>query len=238
MNSLNLSEHTSQQFEHELEDIRHKVLTMGGIVEEQVSHGLKALIEGDGTLGEEVSRNDFKVNDLEMEIDNDCNRIIALRQPAASDLRTIVTILKLITDLERVGDEAEKLGNIAVELATIDRQPGYFTKLQHLGNHVRKSLQDSLDAFARLDITAALATAEEDAQVDTEFEALTRQLITYMIEDPRSIKNVLQVMWCARALERIGDHAKNICEFVVFMVKGKDVRHTTIEQLRETVYKR
>ena len=235
MSTLNLNEHTSQQFEQELEDIRNKVLTMGGLVEKQLNGGLKALIESDGALGEEVATSDYKVNALEVEIDEACTRIIALRQPAASDLRVVVTMIKAITDLERIGDEAEKLGSIAVELASVDREPGYFNKLKHLGNHVRHALRGSLDALARLDAEQAMRVAAEDQLVNSEFDALTRQLVTFMMEDPRSIKHSLQVMWCARALERIGDHTKNICEYVVYMVKGKDIRHTNLQEAQAVI---
>lgn len=229
MQNLPLGEHISQQFEQELDDIRSKVLSMGGLVENQVERGLKALVDADGSLGEEVATSDYKINTLEVEIDEACTRIIALRQPTASDLRVIVTMIKSTTDLERIGDEAEKLGRFAVELATADRASGHFSKLKHLGDHVRRVLRGSLDALARLDVDLAMKHAIEDKDVNVEFDSLTRQLITFMMEDPRSIQRSLQVMWCARALERIGDHAKNICEYVVYMVKGKDIRHTTFQ---------
>jgi phosphate transport system protein len=230
-----ITEHTSHQFEHELDQIRNKVLTMGGMVEKQVNDGLKALIESDGALGEKVATSDYKVNQLEVEIDEACTKIIALRQPTAGDLRTVITMIKTITDLERIGDEAEKLGKFAVELASVDHADGNFAKLKHLGEQVRKTLRGSLDALARLDVDAAMRVAAEDDVVNVEFEALTRQLITFMMEDPRSIKGMLQIMWCARALERIGDHAKNVCEYVVFMVKGKDIRHTKLQDAEAAI---
>ncbi len=237
MPSRNPTEHTSHQFEHELDEIRNKVLTMGGMVEKQVNDGLKALIDSDGALGEKVATSDYKVNRLEVEIDEACTRIIALRQPAAGDLRTVITMIKTITDLERIGDEAEKLGRFAVELAIVDHADNNFAKLKHLGEQVRKTLRGSLDALARLDVNAAMRVAAEDDVVNSEFEALTRQLITFMMEDPRSIKRMLQIMWCARALERIGDHAKNVCEYVVFMVKGKDIRHTKLQDAEAVISK-
>jgi phosphate transport system protein len=237
MPGRNVTEHTSHQFELELDEIRNKVLTMGGMVEKQVNDGLKALIESDGALGEKVATSDYKVNQLEVEIDEACTRIIALRQPAAGDLRTIITMLKTITDLERIGDEAEKLGRFAVDLAIVDHADGNFVKLKHLGEQVRRTLRGSLDALARLDVDAAMKVAAEDDVVNSEFEALTRQIITFMMEDPRSIKRMLQIMWCARALERIGDHAKNVCEYVVFMVKGKDIRHTKLQDAEAVISK-
>lgn len=237
MAKLQLGEHTSQQYEQDLEDIRSRVLEMGGLVERQVEQGLKALVSSDGAIGEEVATSDYKINTLEVEIDDACTRIIALRQPAASDLRSVLTVIKTITDLERIGDEAEKLGRLAVELAAVDREPGYFTQLKHLGEHVSATLRGTLDALARLNDDAAMKIALDDRKVDNEVDALTRQLITYMMEDPRSIQRSLQVMWCARALERIGDHAKNICEYVVYMVKGKDIRHTTLNEAEADKYR-
>lgn len=235
MESMNISGHTSQQFQQELEDVQNKVLSMGGMVESQVEDAIKALVEGNAKLGEKVAASDYKVNSYEVEIDEECNRVIALRQPTAGDLRFIITMIKVITDLERIGDEAEKIGSLSIDLANTRHNDSYFSALRHMGEHVSKMLHEALDAFARMDVEAAVQVASEDSKIDSEFESLTRQLITHMMEDPRTIKPIMDVTWCARALERIGDHASNICEYVIFMVKGKDIRHTSIEQIEREI---
>ena len=221
-----IGHHISHQFDEDLESLRSKVLNMGGMVEKQVENALIALTRSDSSLAEEVSESDYQINAMEVAIDEECTQVIARRQPAASDLRLVVTVLKAITDLERIGDEAEKIGSHAVKLATVERTPTYFSELRHLGEHVRRMLHDSLDAFARMDTTSADLIAKGDREINNEYDALVRQLITHMMEDPRAIKRSLRVMWCARSLERIGDHAKNICEYIIYTVGGKDVRHT------------
>ena len=238
MDKLNLTHHISQKFNEELEDVRNRVLAMGGLVEQQIVDALKALTEGDSQLGRAIEQHDFKVNQLEVAIDEECGRILARRQPAASDLRLILAIIKTITDLERIGDEAEKIGRFAARLAEQERPNTNYREIEHLGNHVRTMLHDALDAFARLDAEAAVRVAKEDERVDGEYDALSRQSITFMMEDPRTIRRVLDVMWSARALERIGDHAKNICEYVVYLVRGKDVRHAGFEAMEREVLER
>ena len=230
-----MSAHISQQFNTELDTVRNQVMTMGGLVENHVLSACTALVEGDVTLAERIVDDDFKVNAMEVTIDDQCTQIIARRQPTAGDLRLVMMIVKTITDLERIGDEAEKVAKMARELAELDSSKEQYKEIRHLGEHVRKMLHDALDAFARTDVEAALLVAAEDDKVDQEYEAIMRQLITRMMEDPREIHRSLNVLWAARALERIGDHAKNICEYVVYLVKGKDVRHVTLEQMKKEI---
>ena len=234
-NEFEISTHISQRFDNELEDIRNKVLLMGGLVETQVTNGIKALINSDVELAELVATSDMEINALEVEIDKQCVEIIARRQPTAGDLRLIVSIFKTIADLERIGDLAEKLGREGMKLNRAGFVASDYAELKHLGDLVQSILRGALDAFARMDVEDALETINEDRRVDAEFDALSRQLITHMMEDPRQIKNVLRITWCARSLERIGDHAKNICEYVVYFVHGEDVRHTSLDQIREVI---
>ena len=227
--------HISHQYNVELEEIRSHVLQMGGLVEQQIEQAMIALVKGDVALGEAVIMNDTKVNKLEVTIDEECNQIIARRQPAASDLRLVVAVIKTITDLERIGDEAEKIARMAVRLAGEERPKNNYAEIQVLGQHVRQMVHDALDAFARVDVEAALRTAREDRKIDSKYEGAIRQLITFMMEDPRTISRVLDVIWAARALERIGDHARNICEYIIYFVKGRDVRHTSLEQIEKEI---
>jgi phosphate transport system protein len=229
---LNLTQHISNRFNEELEGVRNLALNMGGLVEKQVSDGLKALLKAKSKLGEKVASSDYKVNAMEVDIDEQCTLILARRQPAASDLRLVISIIKTITDLERIGDEAEQLGIYAIKLADDNIKPSQFVELRHLGEHVKGMLHDALDAFARMDVGAALATIESSATLKEEYDAISRQLILQMMEDPRQIKNALSVHWCARSLERIGDHSENICEYVVYLVKGRDVRHVSLDEMK------
>ena len=227
--------HISRQYNTELEEIRSRVLQMGGLVEQQIEQAMIALVKGDVALGEAVIMDDTKVNELDVTIDEECQHIIARRQPAASDLRLVMAVIKTITDLERIGDEAEKIARMAVRLAIEERPKNNYAELQTLGTHVRTMVHDSLDAFARLDAQGALQTAREDRHIDQKYESIIRQMITFMMEDPRTITRALDVIWAARALERIGDHARNICEYIIYLVKGKDVRHTSLEQIEKEI---
>jgi phosphate transport system protein len=233
MDKLKIDQHISHKYNEELEDLRNKVMTMGGLVEEQCRTALEALMEGDSDKAETVATSDYQVNKMEVEIDAECTEILARRQPAASDLRMILTVIKTITDLERIGDEAEKVGRFALSLAHNHDRRAYYTDLNHLGQHVIEMLHDALNAFTRMDVREALSVAARDSEIDREFDALTRLLITHMMEDPREVRNVLHLNWCARSLERIGDHASNICEYVIYLVKGMDVRHISLEQIEE-----
>ena len=210
-------------------------MQMGGFVEQQLQRAVTALIEGNSALGEEVARDDYKVNQMEVEIDEECNRIIATRQPTASDLRVMVAIIKTITDLERIGDEVEKVGNIAARLATMEKPSDNYREIRHLGRLVTEMVHDALHAFARLDADEAFEVARRDRKVDEEYESIQRQNITFMMEDPRSIRRALEIMWVVRALERIGDHAKNICEYTVYMVHGKDIRHLSLDDAERQI---
>jgi len=234
MDKLNLSKHISSQFNEELEQIRNHVMSMGGLIERQLYDALTAIANNDSELAQQVIENDLKVNEWELQIDKECTRMIAKRQPAASDLRLIMSIMKSIADLERIGDETRRIAKVALESFNSDQQD-LLVNLDNLGRHVAQMLHDVLDAFARMDIEAALAVYKEDKKVDREYEAITRQLMTYMIEDPRSIPKVMNVLWSARSLERIGDRCKNLSEYIIFFVKGKVVRHSSVEQLEQEV---
>jgi phosphate transport system protein len=231
MDKNTISHHISQQFNVELEEIRSKVLAMGGLVEEQIENAVVALVSSDVEQAESVISHDYQVNALEVAIDEESIQILARRQPTAGDLRLIIAVIKTITDLERIGDQAEKIGRMAIHLAEMERPKNQYSELQHMGDQVRKMVRGALDAFARMDAEAAANVAQQDLKVDAEYDAIMRQMITFMMEDQRNIRRTLDIMWSARALERIGDHARNICEYVIYLVKGKDVRHTTLEEL-------
>jgi phosphate transport system protein len=231
MDNINLGRHISGQFNEDLENVINHVMHMGGLVEKQLSDSLTAVYDADEALAKNVLANDYKINALEVSIDDECTRIIAKRQPAAGDLRLIMAIVKTIADLERIGDEAQKIARVALENFS-GEQKALLLNLDNLGRKVLEFLQAALDAFTRMDVDAAVRTHQSDEKIDREYEALMRQLMTYMMEDPRSIPQIMTVIWSARALERIGDRCQNICEYIIYFVKGKDVRHTTAEDIK------
>ena len=231
-----MTDHISQQFNAELEDLRNSVLSMGGLVEKQVTEAVEALISADSELALSVCEQDSDVNFMEVSIDQECSRILARRQPAASDLRLVLACSKAASDLERIGDEATKIARFAIKLSEQGEAPKGYIEVRHIGNHVRQMVHDTLDAFARFDAEQALEVAKEDKSVDREYKSATRELVTYMMEDPRSITRVLNIMWVLRSLERVGDHARNVSEYVIYMVKGTDVRHISIKKMQDEVF--
>lgn len=228
MDNLNIGRHISGQFNEDLERIINHVMHMGGLVEKQLTDALTSVCDADEELAKKVLSNDYQINNAEVSIDDECTRIIAKRQPAAGDLRLVMAIVKTITDLERIGDEAGKIANVTLESLSGEHKD-LLSNLDNLGRHVLTFLQATLDAFTRMDFDAAVKVHKSDDKIDREYEALMRQLMTYMMEDPRSIPQIMSVIWSARALERIGDRCQNICEYIIYFVKGKVVRHTTPE---------
>ena len=233
MSTEGLSHHISSRYNTDLERVLSSVLEMGGLVERQLTQAIGGITEPDARVMVRVAQEELRVNQLERSIDEDCSRILATRGPTASDLRLIITILKTITDLERIGDEGEKVAAIAARLALRERPNNRYREVRNLGEVVIDMVHDTLDAFARFDTKLALEVLRRDRTVDEEYEAIHRQNITFMMEDPRSIRRALDVMWVVRSLERIGDHAKNICEYLIYLVLGKDVRHTKIEEIEK-----
>ena len=226
-------QHISGQFNTELESLRNQLLAMGGQVEQQLTTALDALLKLDSGVAESIVRNDAEINQMEMTIDDECATIIARRQPTASDLRLVITIIKVNRDLERIGDEAAKVARQAVQLSEGGMSPSSFVEIRHIGTLVGVLLRQSLDAFARLDVTKAIVVVRGDAEVDKAYGSAMRSLVTFMVEDPRNIGAILNEMWALRSLERIGDHACNIAEHVVYLVKGLDVRHGRLSELGE-----
>ncbi len=227
---MGATEHASKQYDLDLDSIRSRVLQMGGLVESQIRRALDALVTGNVALSEEVIAGDHRVNAMEVALDGDCSQVIVRRQPAANDLRMILAIIKTVTDLERMGDEAQKMARMAKsihERGVVQVPP--LVEVRHAAELAIAMLRRALDAFARLDPVLAAEVIRDDAGIDAEFRSILRQLITYMMEDPRTISTSLEIVWIAKAIERIGDHAKNIAEYVIYIVKGTDVRHTKVE---------
>jgi len=226
------TDHTSSSFNADLEHVRSSVLEMGGLIEAQLDKAITALRDSNITLAEDVIVTDTEINRYDVSIDEGCTRIFALRAPAASDLRLVQTVIRTTTDLERIGDEIKRVAKMAIANSKGSASAGLYNRVEHLGNSVKATLHRALDAFARMDVDAAIEVAGEDKRIDQEYESMMRQLMTYMMEDPRSIPRILDIMWAARSLERIGDRCQNICEYIIYYVKGKDVRHTSLDSIR------
>ncbi|NYS61107.1 phosphate signaling complex protein PhoU [Vreelandella salicampi] len=225
------SQHISRQFNQELEELKTHLMAMGGLVEKQVNDAVISLLEGDTKLAIKVRDSDREVNDLQLQIDDECTRVLARRQPAASDLRLVVAVIRASSDLERIGDEASKIARNAITLSESGAAVRGLVEVRHISEHVRKMLRDALTSFARFDTNLAIEVVREDELVDDEYSSAMRSLVTFMAEDARSISPVLSVMWVLRALERVGDHADNLAEHVVYLVKGLDIRHQNHETL-------
>jgi phosphate transport system protein len=229
---MQTSEHLSKQYDTDLDTLRSRVLQMGGLVESQILAAIEGFSTGKMELLETVIETELRVNGYEVSIDTDCSHIIVRRQPAATDLRLIMAVSKTVTDLERIGDEAEKIARMSKQIHEHERlKVQRFGQIRHVGNIAVQMLRQALDAFARLDAEQAARVVREDITIDDEFRSIVRQLITFMMEDPRTISSALEILWIAKAIERIGDHAKNVAENVIYIVKGTDVRHTRFEDL-------
>jgi len=226
-------QHISHQFNKELENLRQKMMTMGGMVEEMLKKAIQAVVSGDTELAMEVIEADDQVNQIEKRLDEECNLVIARRQPAASDLRLIFAIIKAISDLERIGDEAEKIARWALSLADLHRPRNQYRELERLGLTVVEMLRASLDAFARMSPDVTVELFRQDQKVDQDYEAIFRQYYSYMMEDARNIRRVLDALLVAKSLERIGDHCKNVGEYVFYLVEGRDLRHESKKVLAE-----
>lgn len=235
MENKKIGQHISRQFNHEMEDIRNKVLTMGGLVEEQIELAARSFMNCDLELAEKVIQQDELINNLEMDIDHECTETLAKRQPAAFDLRMIIATIKTITDLERIGDEAARIAKMTIRLEQTEYYHDKYHEIQHLLEMVKVMVNGCLDAYARMNIEDVVSITSQDQKVDREYASIVRQLITRMMEDPRNITRMLDVLWIARALERIGDHSCNICEHVIYMVKGEDVRHISQDALEQKI---
>jgi phosphate transport system protein len=234
MDNSKIGHHISEQFNKELEDIRNKVLIMGGLVERQIEQAIEAYTTGNMELAEKVIKQDNDVDLLEIAIDQECTQILALRQPTAFDLRLLITVIKIIHEIERVGDKAERIAEMAIQLANAEIRISHH-ELEHMALLVKGMIHDALDSFARMTVDDVPAITALDVNVDREYDSILRQLITRMMEDPRNITRTLDVLWTVRALERIGDHACYICEHLVYMIKGEDVRHLSQEELEKRV---
>lgn len=231
MEKMYLDRHISQRFDSDLETIKSQVLEMGGVVEQQIIDAVKSIVSADSDLADKVIRIEDEVDLREVALDESCTEILACRQPAASDLRMVLAVTKIIRDLERMGDEAQKIAKMAISLSEKGAAPGGYDEVRHMGALVEQMLNSVLSAFSHFDVEKALEVAKADKQVDREFKTAMREIVTYMMEDPRSIKRAMDILWALRSLERIGDHSRNIAEHVIYLVRGLDVRHSTLKEM-------
>ena len=229
--------HIFQKFDEDLSNLVNKLLEMGGLVEKQLRDAIGALTELDMELAQAVIANEEQVDEFDIEIDRLCVRLIAMHQPTASDLRLILGIGKSVQDLERIGDEADKIAQLTISIgegsgagSSIGR-----SKIRYISEYVSDKLRQLLDAYGRLDADSSLTIARRDKVVEEEQQSATRELITYMMEDPRSISTVLSVMWALRSLERVADHVENMAEHLIYTVKGVDVRHSSLKQMKKQI---
>lgn len=236
MDKLHIDQHISQQYNEALDDLKTEFLEMGGLVENQITDAVKAITKLNIELAEKVLTNENEVDEREVALDDLCIRIIARRQPTASDLRLVISISKATRDLERMGDEAKKIAQMAIALTEKDGTPTGLSELRNLGRSVQQMVNDTLTAFARYDVHSALQVARDDKAIDREYDTAIREVITHMMEDPRNISRSMNVIWSLRALERIGDHAGNIAEHVIYLVKGTDVRHKSTLEMQDEIH--
>ena len=231
-----MDKHISSQFDNELGSVSSRVLELGGLVESQIRHAVYALSQFSNEVADQVISTEAQVNSMEVEIDRDLSSIIARRQPTARDLRLLIAISKITANLERVGDEAEKIARM-VKAIGASGNARYLpsSELRIASDLASALLRKALDSFARLDVTEAVSILKEDDLIDAEFDGFVRKLVTYMMEDPRTISASLDLLFIAKAIERIGDHAKNIAEFIIYVVKGADVRHIALADVESAV---
>lgn len=234
---MNFNQHISGQFNADLEAIRNHMMSMGGLVERQVNHAIQAICTGDTQLADDVIRREDDVDSAEVTIDNECTQILVRRQPAASDLRMVLAVSRVVRDLERIGDEASKIAVHTLEVTDTQNPQFCQQAMRYMGEEVVKMISGALDAFARHDVDGAIEVVRTDKLVDKQYASALRELITYMMEDPRSISQAINILWILRAIERIGDHARNISEQVIYLVSGTDVRHSSLTEMEETAQK-
>lgn len=220
-----MNRHISEQYDEELDSARSALLEMGGLVEQQLQKACQSLYNHDSELADIVSDGDARVNELEVDIDDLCVHIIARRQPAATDLRTLISILKASTDLERVGDEAERIAKNAKKVADLELPANQYSEIRDMAANVQTMLADALDAFARLSPETAVRVIDADEAVDIAYKTILQDMGAALKSQPEHVERALTILWVARSLERCGDHAKNLCEYIVYLVKGQDVRH-------------